>query len=156
MTKAEHIAKHTRRMILFERQFLKPVFNAIHSQIMDVVNDIKREGLDKAKQNLDRLILNDKIGAVVREIYLTVGIYFIKKTLAGLGGLEVKAGGFGINPEWVQALIAYFKSDLLAKVVLPISQSTKQQILEVLIKAEQEGWGVDQIINALETSDITK
>src|SRR6185369_18086581 len=104
MTKSEYSAKHTRRMVLFEKQFLKPVFNALHSQIMDVINDIKREGLDKAKQNLDTIIMNDKIGKVVREIYLTVGIYFTKKTLADIGRPEVK--GFGFNPQWISDLIS--------------------------------------------------
>ncbi len=155
MNKADYIAKHKRRMILFEKQFLKPVFNALHSQIQEFITELKNNGLQQARHSIEKIHMNANVGKIVREIYLTVGLYFIKKTIADIQKQEVKATGFGENEQWIADLIAYFKSELLSKVVIPISESTKNQILEILIKAEHEGWGVDQIIRALDAPELT-
>src|ERR1700739_3301183 len=128
MLKSDYTAKHRRRMILFEKQFTKPIFEALQKQIAEVVADLRKDGLEATKQRLDRIVINDSIGKVVRELYLTVGLYFIKKTLVELHQPELKDSGFSQNEQWIADLISYFKTELLTKVVIPISNETKNQV----------------------------
>lgn len=159
MTKDQRIQysqKHSRRVKLFERQYLRRVFNAIHSQISEFVSDMKHRGIHDAKRELDRTVINDKIAPVIRELYLEVGLYKANMVLREINGSvrEVKAG-FGFNEEWVQAILNYFRTHLLDKAVFPITQTTKDQILQVLTQAEQEGWGIDRIVKELLSSELT-
>lgn len=73
--------------------------------------------------------------------------------------LELKRTGFGFNERMVSEIQEYFRLHLLEKAVLPISATTKARIETVLNKAVVEGWGVDRIIQELQSSeflDMTK
>ena len=112
---------------------------------------MKSEGLEAAKRKLDRIIINQEIGVVIKGIYRAVGLYAARKTMREINN-EQKT--FGINEELLRLIDAYFSNYLLNKAVVPISETTKAQILEVLIKGTKEGWGVDKIAFELESSKL--
>jgi hypothetical protein len=179
MTKAErihHSEKHGRRVKLFERKYLRQVFDAIHSQILSFTKILKAQGIDEARRHLDTVILNDQIAPVILRLYTEVGLYQANKVLREINAsakeshkqlvLVYKVGvstpdlpfqtkGFGDNEEWINAIINYFKGNLLSKTIIPITETTKKQILDVLTQAQAEGWGIDKIAHELESSEIS-
>src|SRR5689334_7525562 len=91
-------AKHIRRMKLFERAHLKPVFDALHAQIKPIAQILRSKGIEAAHKALDTIEINSKLAPPIRDIYKDVGLYFANKTIHDLrqSAREQKAG-FGFN-----------------------------------------------------------
>lgn len=155
MNKAQRIllsAKHARRMKLFERQFLRLVYEALQSQIKPVVEKLNQDGPQAAMSAVHNIVINEKVGEVILNLYYVVGVYFGNQTLRDL---RVEEKGFGYNEEFIRAIINYFSSYLLDKSVTPITQTTKEQILKVLSEGIEKGWSVDKMAMMLVSSELT-
>lgn len=130
------------------------MYKALQSQIRAAAKVVRTEGIEAAKRQLDRIVINEKVFEVVSKIYKTVGVYFANDTYSKIIE-QVETKGFGFNAEWIAEIINYFKVYLLNKAVLPISDTTRRQILAILIEAEQNGWGVDETARKLEADELT-
>lgn len=151
----KYSAKHIRRMKLFERQFLKPVMKALKDQIEPVADILRSEGVDAAMASLDTVEINAHLAPPIKDIYATVGLYFANKTIHDLNqSAKENKAGFGFNEEFIREILAFFSQYLLNKAVLPISETTKQQILAVISEGVKNGWGADKIAMALESPDL--
>lgn len=139
---------------MFEKQFFKPVYDALQAQIKDFVDKVNSEGLAAAERSLHQSIGNEDIAKAVRDLWLKVGLYFAQNTTLGINASEKK--GFGFNKKWINDIIEFLREYLLSAVVIPVSETTKKQIFQLLGKAQQEGWGIYQIVSELENSDITR
>jgi hypothetical protein len=153
MTKAEYSERHKRRMNKFERMFTPVVFKAINSQVSSFIREIRSRGIDEAKRSMDTVLLNGNVAEAIKQLYKVVGIYFAKQTALELKRQEYKQ--FGVNEEWAKLIESYFRLHLLTKAVIPITETTKKQILEVLSQAQMEGWGVERIIRELSSPELT-
>lgn len=160
MTKAERIAyseKHVRRAKLFERQFLRPVFDALYSIAQSFTRDMKAHGIDHAKRNLDKTLFNEKLDKVLQDLYVTVGLYQANKSSHEINqsvkGNEIKAG-FGFNEEWTKDILEFLKEHVLDKVVLSTSDPSREMIEKILLQGQQEGWSVDQMASQILASDV--
>ena len=156
MTKEQrynYSAKHIRRMKLFERQYLKPVFAALQDQIKPVISKLKADGVEATISSLDTVEINTHLAPAIRDIYSGVGLYFANKTIHDLHQ-SVKAG-FGFNEEFLREILVYFSRYLLNKAILPISETTKNQILDVLNQGILNGWGAEKIADILESPELT-
>lgn len=152
-------------MAFYERKFAKPVYLAITSQIKDVVSVLKADGINAAINANEKVFINARVAKEVLSIYKTVGIWYAndkyseiteqvkRKKKSALQQLEYKR--FGFNQEWVNEIISYFKMYLLDKATVPITQTTKEFIRDLLIEGEQNGWGVDEIVRKLVSSELT-
>jgi uncharacterized protein with gpF-like domain len=152
MNNSAYSAKHIRRMKLFERQFLKPVFDALHKQIKPVVKMLRSKGVEATQASIDTVEINAALAPPIKDIYSTVGLYFANKTIHDIRQ-EVKAG-FGFNADFIREILSYFNRYLLNQVILPISETTKNQILQVISEGVQKGWGADKIADALESPEL--
>lgn len=141
-------------MNYFESKFTPIVYKALQSQIKAFIADMKENGIEAAKANLDRIIINEEVYKAVQRIYKTVGIYFANETYGNILK-QVPQKGFGFNAQWIQEILNYFQLHLLNKAVLPISATTRQQILNILEQGEREGWGVDKMAYEMRNSEIT-
>jgi hypothetical protein len=137
-----------------ERMFTPRVALAIKTQISSFIKDIREGGVDYAKRRINDQLINTRASEVIREIYLVVGSYFARQTIKEINGLVREEKGFGINPEWIAELTNYFRSDLLTKAVFPVSETTRRQIMDILTKAQTEGWGVERIIKELNSDEL--
>jgi uncharacterized protein with gpF-like domain len=151
MTKRAYMMRHKKRMSRFERQFTPLMFEAIKAQISSFITDLEK-GIEYAKSRMNNELVNPQASKVVRDIYLTVGSFFVNDTIKEINGLEKK--GFGVDERWINALLNYFRTDLLTKAVFPISETTRKQILEVLTRAQTQGWGVDRIVRELGRDEL--
>jgi len=136
----------------FERQFMRPVYDAIKSQIDPVVKVLKEQGPEQAINAIDKVVLNEEIGAVVMDLYQVVGVFFANDIVRQLKREEK---GFGFNAEWIRRIVEFFAQYLLSKVVIPITETTKAIIMQYLQQGITEGWGADKIAFKLESPELT-
>lgn len=139
-------------MKLFERQHLRPIFDALHKQIQPVVAILRSKGIEAAQNSLDTVEINSHLASPIRDIYSTVGLYFANKTIHDLRQSEKK--GFGFNEEFIREILQFFARYLLNEAILPISETTKNQILQVMNEGINNGWGAEQIASALESPEL--
>lgn len=131
------------------KMFVPKVYAALQSQIKHAVHAVQTKGIHAAQGNIHGSILNDEVGGVVTHLYHVAAKLAIRK-------YKPNKKAFGATQDFIDAVIAYFKKYLLEKVIVPISQTTVDQIEAVLQEAITNGWGVDKTVKVLEDSPITK
>lgn len=131
------------------KHFMPLVNAALRHQIDGAIAIIKKKGISAAQGNINGDILNQHIGGVITSLYKSAAAIAFRK-------YRPNKKAFGDNSDIVDDVIAYLKDYLLQKVVVPISQTTVDQIEAVLQKALREGWGVDETVKELEDEDLTK
>lgn len=139
-----------RRRAAIEARWLPAVKKALKAQVLAVVGVLKESGIETAKSSLDSTVPIEGIARTLRTLYVRAGVYNAGATLSLVRGMEQKFAGFGFNEEWTKAILEFFQTNLLNKAVLPITETTKQIIREVLDEATKEGWGVDKTIYELQ------
>lgn len=148
-------AKHIRRMKLFESEFVRRMYNALHDQVRPVVRTLRHDGPEVALNKVEHVVINEHVAPVILDIYKKVGLYFANKTIHDLRqSVKEQKGGFGFNEEFVRAILNYFASFLLDRAVVPITQTTKDQIRSVLNQGIEQGWGVDKMAMMLESPEL--
>jgi uncharacterized protein with gpF-like domain len=132
--------------------YIQPVFNALMSQYEPYIETVKSKGVHaaQAKARTDPGI-NHQIGPVVNSLYGDAAKLAEPQLRVSKG-----FGSFGINLGFIRDVLAYFADYLFEKVVLPISQTTMDDIRQLLDQAIAEGWGVDKTVSEMENSDIPK
>lgn len=155
MALSEYSQKHIRRIIRFERQFTRPMYNEIRRPMLEVSEVLKASGVEAAMARAEKIIIVPGIGSTIQDIYVQVGLWAGNRTLREINASarEQKAG-FGLNEKWTQDILNYFRLFLLNKAVLPISATTKGDILNILNKGTAEGWGIDRMAFELERVDL--
>lgn len=156
MTKEGYIRRQKILQNRLMKRHLKPVYAALQFQINITIRNIlaaESVSADPTQKALDALsrdhYINPRIGPAVQALYKDAGnqaasVFRIEKALV------IPLTGF------VRDVIDYFNAFLLEKVVLPISQTTINQVKAVLKQAISDGWGVDKTVRELKTSSLTK
>lgn len=143
-----------------ERPFIKRIYEALQSQIKHFTAALREQGIDQARHNIEKILINDSLIEPLRDLFKTFGAYSIRQTQASINKsarfkpTEKKA--FGIDPVLLAAIIDYLKRYLLIKVVIPITETTRKQILDALINGTEQGWGADKIAMELESAELTR
>jgi hypothetical protein len=133
--------KHRRKIIRFERMFLRPLYDVLHAFTQDVADKVRKGD----PVNLDSTIAIPGLGEVIADIYTTVGISFARQTMREINKSAREEKAFGFDDEWYRQILEYFRLYLLNKAVLPITLSMKDSINSVLEKGLAEGWGIDKM-----------
>lgn len=150
----EYSSNHLAQIKKFERIYLRKIFNALRMQINGFTDIFHERGIDAATRQLDRYLLNNKAMDVIRDMYINAGLFFARKTYREIrSSVKEKAANFGFNDEWTQAITAYLQKFIL-NTVSNITDETKKQILGVLEKAINEGWGIEKISSELKSPEI--
>jgi hypothetical protein len=157
--------------------FIGPVYKALLKQISSFTSDAKNHGLQYARSRLSMEIMNPAMASTIQDLHVKAGLWAAQKTRnqitgntvkrlvkkyeeigiaipTGQAGIEYKRGGFGFNERMTTDIIEYFRIHLLEKAVLPISQTTKDRIETVLKQGITEGWGVDRIVQEIESVEF--
>lgn len=148
MTRPERISMWQSFLSRLDKRYVGKVYKALRNQYSSFTDELKRNGIEAARAKLRSEFLNEEIAPVILEIHEEAGVFMANKTLSALRKEKVKLKyrGFGFNEEWARDIKDYFRVYLLNKSVFPISETTRNRILEVLEKAIDEGWGVDEIV----------
>lgn len=155
MNRRQYSEKHIRRVKLFERKFTRPVYNAIRKPMLGVADTLRSEGIEAAMQATNRVIIVEGVGSIVQDIYKQVGVWAASRSLREINSsAKEQKAGFGFNEEWIRDILEYFRLYLLNRAVLPISETTRKDIMEILTRGQEEGWGIDRMAFELERVDL--
>lgn len=62
----------------------------------------------------------------------------------------------GYNEQLINDIIAYYQTNLLTEAVIPITQNLRDYILARLIDAQRQGLSITDVVNAIESNDLTR
>jgi uncharacterized protein with gpF-like domain len=136
-----------------EKRFIAKVYKALRVQISSFIRDA-HYGLDFAQRRLSVQAFNTQIGPVIMQMYITAALMSGRRTRATVR--DQKALTMGKNEILTAEVTRYFNQHLFDKVVLPISETTKDIILKKIIKGQEEGWSVSRILTEIGKTDITR
>lgn len=136
-------------------QFTRPIYIALQMQITHYVET--RDLTNLPQQQLQQ---------VLQELYITTGRQWAAFTFYNIlkdAGVKFKepavrikrAGSIGLNQEFVDAILEFFRTDLF-NTVTNITETTRIFIREQVELGIQNQLSLDEIINSLLSSGITK
>lgn len=156
MTRQQRIRQNEALRLKYEKAFYGPIKKALKKQLSSFTSDLQQYGKDRAIANMDLQLWNKELAPIINQLYVNAGLAKANQTLGELKRLpkvQKKRTSFGYNEEWTQQILKYFESNLFNKVVLPISDTTKDYILQIISKGTDEGWSIQQMVDEIERTD---
>lgn len=146
---------HISQMNRFERKYLRRMYDAVHAQITDAVSLLRERGIEGARRQIERVMLNDQIPELIRELYTDAGLFFARKTYREIQrSIREQTKAIGFNEEWTAEIINFFRLYLLDRASISITETTKQQIFDVLDQGVREGWTIEAIVAQLQNKEL--
>jgi uncharacterized protein with gpF-like domain len=156
MTRQQRIRQNERLRNKFEKSFYAPVKKALKSQLSSFTSNLKQVGPQAALTLMNSELWNQQMVPVINQLYVTAGLAKANQTLGELRRLpkvQKKRTSFGFNAEWTTQILEYFAAHLFDKVVLPISETTREYIEKVISKGVEEGWSIQRMVEEIERED---
>jgi uncharacterized protein with gpF-like domain len=153
MTNAQRIRRYEAIRKRYENAFKAPVKRALKTQISSFTSVLRAQGPNAVASVV---IIDGDLAKVIQTLYTQTGLAGANETLSYLRSLpktQAKRRTFGFNQEWTDQIVKYFEINLFNKVVLPISQTTREYILQVISKGAAEGWSIDEMVQQIERED---
>lgn len=153
MTRQELILANQRLFNRYEKAFTPLVKRALKNQISSFTSVLKEQGPGAVSSVV---VIDIEMHKVIETMYITAGLDKANDSLGKLKRLpkvEKKKRTFGFNAEWTREIIEYFKLHLFDKVVLPISQTTKEFIEQIIAIGTTQGWSIDRMVEECERED---
>lgn len=151
MTRTELTLSNERLRNKYEKAFTPLVRKALKNQISSFTSVLKEKGTVSGV-----VIIDTEMHKVIETAYVTAGLAKATDSLSKLKRLpkaEHKKRTFGFNAEWTRQIIEYFKLNLFNKVVLPISQTTRDYIEQIISLGTTQGWSIDRMVQEIESED---
>jgi uncharacterized protein with gpF-like domain len=139
----------------YERAFYPVVKKELKNQLIIYTSSLANVGPQATLQRLGADMLTSKLTGVITTIYTTVGVASANKTLKELKRIPIlqKRASIGYNEEWTQQVIDYFNEHLFNKVVLPIEETTRDYISNIIKQGIDEGWSIERMTQEIERED---
>lgn len=156
MTISERITQHKRLHNRYSKMFRPVIKSALKSQYSFYVKSLRDHGVQYVFSHQVAHLIDPSLTSAVSHLYKTAGIAKAELTyreLQRLPRVAKKAGTLGFNAQWTNDILAYFRLHLFDKVVLPISETTRDYITGVLKKGIAEGWSIDRMVLEIERVD---
>lgn len=148
-----HYIRQTKRI---EGRHVRPIYQALRITVDNFLTDAKARGLTAATSALYTIVGNEKMAEQIRELHQEAGLFFGRKAYREINRSArrtVEKAGFGLNVQWIADIVNYFTQDLFA-LVQNITATTRQQILDVLTRAQNEGQSFEWIENQLTSPQL--
>lgn len=157
----QYSAKFIRESRKFENKYYPVIYKLLAARVKKFIEDIKANGIVAARNKLNHDIYHNEFTKPLEQLHKEVSLYYAEQTYRGLTGFSKRfikrvqkdTAGFGFNFEWSNSIVDYLRQYLLVKSVVPITNTTKKQLLQVLEDGEANGWSVERIITELENTD---
>ena len=133
-----------------QNTFRAPIFDCLQGQINYFIEQLKRNP-DAIPIDLPTQPMYNTLMAM----YQAGGIAMANVTSKAIKR-DIAKGDAEEESLWDYVIRRYYEMFLMDKIVIPITDTTLEQIRRVLLQANEEGWGVDKTVRALKTSDITR
>lgn len=151
----EYAALSIRQSRRIEGKYVRQIYRALQGQVELFIADMEANGIERARSSLYLQINTEGLEKILTDLHVEAGLFFGRKAYREIqqSAKQVEKAGFGFNAEWIQAIIAYFQNDMFA-LVSNITNTTRNNILEVLQQALNEGQGIDWIADRLRQPNI--
>src|SRR6478609_4330048 len=119
----------------------------------DFINDLQAHGQHTAIANLQKQ-QSPNLTKLLQDIYKTAGLTGAKISADEIRAdvkKEQKAAGFGRNEQWIRDVINYLKIHML-ELVQNISETMRQDILNILEKGIQDQLSINEIVKNLQAT----
>ena len=133
-----------------QNTFRAPIFDCLQGQINYFIEQLKRNP-DAIPIDLPTQPMYNTLMAM----YQAGGIAMANVTSKAIKR-DIAKGDADEESLWDYVIRRYYEMFLMDKIVIPITDTTLEQIRRVLLQANEEGWGVDKTVKQLKTSDITR
>lgn len=133
---------------------------ALRKQIAAVIDKLRKDGARAARSYVDHLLVDPLLIKITGGLFRGFALEFATinyKRLIRVSRKKIKAddtGAFGFSEEWNQSISDYLNQYLLTRATLWYSDSTKRQILRILLHGQDQGWSIDRIIQELENDGM--
>lgn len=133
-----------------EKRYLPALIRITQKFREQFIKDFKAHGKEYATGNLSlSTITHPALTTVIKDIYSTAGLMGAKMTHAEIKEqVKVKSGGFGRNERWIRDVNDYLKLHALG-FVQDITETMRQDIINILQRGTDQGLGIDQIVTEL-------
>lgn len=151
--------KHMKIQASVERKYKAKIYSSLNTQNVAAADYLKRFGPRMLLADLDKVIPLEPLATVISNLYADGGLRLAEETYQALPDpdKEEKARGqIGFSLNWLNRIKRYFRTTLLEKAVLPITDTTKKRVREVLEEANKEGWGVDKTVREINDKDLSR
>jgi uncharacterized protein with gpF-like domain len=155
---ANHWTGYAQRTKKLEDTFTPKLIRVTKSFRKQFIQDLQTHGEQYARTQLHNVILDKELTPLIQTIYKTAGLLGAKiltdeqKKFIRQGE---KAGGFGRNERWIRAVIDFLKLHMLG-FVQNITSTMRDDILNVLQKAVDNGWGIAETVRQLQRADLVE
>lgn len=129
-----------RRRAITERKFRPKVYKVLQDLVSSFTNDVRSHGLLQAKNKINFHFSYTPLYKLMLRLYLESGTREARTTIRDLN----RQKGLGESKDYIEAIRNYFRLHLLNKSVIPITQTTKEKVLEIIDRGISEGWGADK------------
>jgi hypothetical protein len=133
-----------------EKKYTPKIHAAIQKAYSSFLFDLKQYGLDQARANLNTLSLNTDLIPVLTSIYRQAGLLGAQMTYNELRK-GLKSANIGRNETWIRDVLNYLKLNIL-QFAAKISETTREDILKIISKGVDEGWGAERIAREIADS----
>lgn len=143
-----------RRTFLLENKYVPLIAKAIIRFRSSFIDHLKTNGKDFAVQRLNLSHLNPELTKIITSIYSTAGLFGARTSYEEIRAqAKQKAASFGRNEMWINEVTNFLRLHLL-KFVSRITETMRNDILNILQKAVENGWSIDQTIKELKRTDL--
>jgi len=140
---------YEQQRIRHEKRHAPKIYRAIRKQFIEFADRIEKG------EDIHSFLPIEELALTIRNLYIETGGAFARWQTR-----ELDAGikRFNVNDQWVSEIIEYFRMHLFDKTVLPITGTTRDIVLKIMERAQQEGWGVDKIVSYIrkETVELSR
>jgi hypothetical protein len=139
-----------------EKSWFLKIYRALQSN-MDAFGDyLLKNGVRDASAMIDSIVKPGPIMEALQRLYVQVGVRRGRLVRQEIKRDTQKLRTMGVNEQLTQDIVKYFELNLLNKSVIPITNTQKQHILQILSKGTEEGWSVEQMAREITGSPYTR
>lgn len=131
-----------------EKSFQPRIEKVLRDYLKEVSKHVQMRGIESAKKlNNNHKLLNG-LTTTMQALYRKAVAMAIAKPVVSTGKKEF--------PSWVQIVFSFLDRYILNKVVLPISDTTIEQVNELLQEGIDNGWGSSEMTARLDDTELPK
>lgn len=150
-----HWRKYAQRQTAIEEMFMPRFERAINKQFDTFVSVVKSDGIENAKNHINRIVTPQSLQEATKRLYTFSGLSEASYTYSLLKERHLKLRGFGFNQQWTSIIQQYLGNVELLNTVQGITDTTKERILKVIADGIEAGESVDQIVSKLQSDEYT-
>lgn len=139
-----------------EKYWYPKILAALQSNNDAFAEYIRKNGARDAAAMIDSIVSMQPIMEVLQRLYLSVGLKRGRIIRQEIKRDSQKLRTMGVNEQLTADILKYFELNLLNKSVIPITNTQKKAILQVLAQGAQEGWSAEQMARAITGMPYTR